>query len=511
MLSHQDYTVTHLTRHCGMELGKDVLAISSDGIPHCYQLKGGQGKRISLNDWNTSLHNQMRSLVEMPIVHHSIALGQNKKCYLVTNKFLDEEVTRAIDDMNRDWEARGESHRKLEVIERGTLLRWAKELESQLWPSEPFDTKELLELYYSEGDDCFPKEKFCNLFEAFFKLDERDTCSETESTRLFSSGALLCSIATESFQQKQNYVASVEAWTIYLSYCFAAIEKWSLDKKSWSRHVNIANDIIYTNLLNLCEEISAKELLTEGDMLVDMPFYQPRITWLVSLMSVLYMWRKINNEERSEIEDLIENIINKNSSKVRLWGEASVPQLLAKYWYMKFSSGTAKSDFFLHAILNGVVSSNQPENPIALPNPYYQFEDYAPYLLGLEKKPLRDTFRGRSYSMEALIHLYVRRNWKQQMKLLWPDITRIAMVHFEYSKRWEICRWRAKEGHIRLRPPNFTESWDNLKTEADESDGADIPDAMKTYPLFVLLFVICFPHRFNSSVARWLDSNLVRP
>ena len=79
MLSHQGYTVTHLTRHCGMELGKDVLAVSPDGIPHCYQLKGGQGKRISLNDWNTSLHNQMRSLVEMPIVHHSIALGQNKK------------------------------------------------------------------------------------------------------------------------------------------------------------------------------------------------------------------------------------------------------------------------------------------------------------------------------------------------------------------------------------------------------------------------------------------------
>src|SRR5205823_4125257 len=165
---------------------------------------------------------------------------------------------------------------------------------------------ELLELFYYEGDDCFPKEKFANLFEAFFRFDEHETCSEAECARLFSSGALLCSIATESFQQKQNHVASIDAWTIYLSYCFAAIDKWSIDKRTWKKHIDIALDIIHANLLNLREEIASKELLFEGDLSVDMPFYRARITWLVSLMSTLYLWRKIKLADSSEIEESID-------------------------------------------------------------------------------------------------------------------------------------------------------------------------------------------------------------
>ena len=60
MLSAEGHTIIHLTRHCGMELGKDIITIAPDGTPCVFQLKTGN---ISLSRWQTKVSPQTFDLI----------------------------------------------------------------------------------------------------------------------------------------------------------------------------------------------------------------------------------------------------------------------------------------------------------------------------------------------------------------------------------------------------------------------------------------------------------------
>lgn len=58
VLSYEGYTVVHSTRHCSMEMGKDIIATDADGELVCFQLKAHKGKRLTLSEWRDDLQQQ---------------------------------------------------------------------------------------------------------------------------------------------------------------------------------------------------------------------------------------------------------------------------------------------------------------------------------------------------------------------------------------------------------------------------------------------------------------------
>jgi hypothetical protein len=66
------HAVLHVSRHCGMELGKDILSIDREGLVHSFQLKGCNGGKLSLNYWRKELSAQIEDLVLNPVVHSSL-------------------------------------------------------------------------------------------------------------------------------------------------------------------------------------------------------------------------------------------------------------------------------------------------------------------------------------------------------------------------------------------------------------------------------------------------------
>ena len=72
MLAADGFTVVHLSRHCGMELGKDAIAVAPDGTPCAYQLKTAPAGRLSLRHWREEISRQVFDLVVGRIVHPSI-------------------------------------------------------------------------------------------------------------------------------------------------------------------------------------------------------------------------------------------------------------------------------------------------------------------------------------------------------------------------------------------------------------------------------------------------------
>jgi len=514
VLSAEGHKVVHITRHCGLELGKDVITITPDGIPCAFQIKTAKKGRISISQWR-EINSQLFDLVTLSLSHPSISSSAHHRSYFVTNGFLDEEVVRAIEDFNRSLEER--NYPRLEIILKGEILEKIKNLQIDIWPDELKEIKQLLEILSESGKSNIPKDKITQLFERilFLEISERRDPSRAEIKRAISSCALLCSIATSEFSNENNFFAEIEAWTIFSSYVLACAMRYAVPKNIWKDEIEIGHKVIYNALNNLYEEIKERTHLVEGDALSDEPFFRGRINLLLSLMSLFLLWRKYKGEPESEIEEIIRKFCLENKDKMIFWGEAAIPQFLAFFWYYRKIDGSCDPDFLLRQLIKTITDLNKPrengrQNTKFLASPYYSLEEIAPYHRGYADKPLNDFFLGQSYCLESLVHLFVRRNWKQNMKVLWPDITRIKFASFKPEHKWHYFLWRAKKGTNIIKSPKFTKNWGDLKRESNENRGSSIPNHIKQNPIFFLLFLIIYPHRTISSAIRWLDSEIMK-
>jgi hypothetical protein len=512
MLQAEGYTVLHMTRHCSMEMGKDIIAIDSSGTPCAFQLKGSSGKKISLNQWRTEINPQVNDLIFCKIIHPSIDEAKPHRSFLVTNGEIDEEVCRAIDDFNRQWFERGQPDVKLETIVRGQMLEMAKKIGLSLWPSELVDVKTFLEIYLCDGRSNLPKDKLAALFDSTLLLSGDYTdkkISKAQCIRNVSSCSLLCAAAISSFSNCDNYLAEIEAWTMYLSYIFSCAEKWNLACSDIQGSVNIALSTIYNCLGLLCDELISRNHYVEGDAMTDKQVYSVRLTMLTALMSVYGLWRKSNRDESNEQDSFIKDFLNKNINKLYFWGEKATSQFISIYWYWRTIDASYKSDYLLASLLKIIISKNNPKSDSFLPNPYFDEAKILPHILKITTESLEEDFRGNSYSAEAIMHLFVRRNWKQEMKSLWPGITHIGFNSFYPEESWQFYLWRSKKGKNMDTYPPFTKTWGDLKRESTEHEGKEIPEQLKNNYMFMILFLIVYPHRVRSDVLRWLDSKLL--
>ena len=133
------------------------------------------------------------------------------------------------------------------------------------------------------------------------------------------------------------------------------------------------------------------------------------------------------------------------------------------FWYFRKINGTRKPDDFLRSLISLICKYNAPKGGGFLASPYYEAEDILPHILGIAEEPLRDSFKGESYALEGLVHLYVRRNWKQTMRYLWPGVTRLASVSFASENFADFYRWRNKEGTVKIEFPKHTQEWEKIK------------------------------------------------
>src|SRR5437879_2142182 len=111
--------------------------------------------------------------------------------------------------------------------------------------------------------------------------------------------------------------------------------------------------------------------------------------------------------------DAIGRFCTDHYKEFKIWSEAAIPYLLAIFWHLRRHDARASVDFILRDLIDVLVRRNHPDSVTALANSYYDLPDILPHLLSLAEEPIAETFRGRSFMLESLIHLFARRNWKQ--------------------------------------------------------------------------------------------------
>lgn len=509
MLLSQGYTVIHMTRHSSMEMGKDIIAIDPQGVPCAYQLKSSPGRRITLNQWQKEIAPQVNALMLQKIVHPSITSSTYHRSYLVTNRDLDEEVTRAIDDLNRSWKDLGHPKIRLETIVRGQLLRIALDHTSTLWPEELADIKTLLELFLDDGQGPLPKAKVSHLLETIMGLHSNMVPTKAQFVRTAASSALLCALATSPWSQMENYAAEIEAWMIYIAALLASCERWGITQNVILNSLEIAKEAIFHLLGKLCEELRTRSHLVEGNALADPPLYRVRVTQLVGLMSIYGLWQKIHDQQNKEHFEFVRDFCLKRGSQMILWGEGAVSQFLAYYWFLKEIDASPNSDFMLMCLLEHIATNNGKQGP-SLVAPYQNAEDALLEGLGFSEKEDKDLTEpsGVSYMAKGLLYLVAKRNWKQYLRGIWPDLSRLAFLEFEPAERWQYYLWRCEYGTNVSEYPPLTKHWEDLQKEAFDCRDNGLPTILRQDPVLMLLFIMTYPHRATPEAVKWLDKIL---
>ena len=226
--------------------------------------------------------------------------------------------------------------------------------------------------------------------------------------------------------------------------------------------------------------------------------------------------------------------------------EADIPQFLIVYWFLSRTQGRPLFDACCYQLIEAICRLNRPEMVGGLPDPYHEKAEVINKLIpGIDRLaeallqamerhhastiagpgepansddhhigplPVRqpdwgeEAFPGFSYTLESLVLLYTRRNWKRSMSLLWPDITRITWCRYVVDKIWRFYWWdNDNSGELRMVQPKRTMSWTSLRSMAAEDRSERLPSLFREAPDLLLLFVLVAPHRFTSDAALFLD------
>ncbi len=510
ILLARGYTVLHSTRHGPIEFGKDIIARAPGGTLCAYQLKGNPGSRMTAVQLR-EIKGQLLELVSQPIQLPGIPITDHQS-FLVTNGEVEEEARQALSEISLGLKKIGYRYPEIELITRGPLLAWAKELGADLWPSELEDVSGLLELLVYDGRKLLPQIKIHYLLSKTLGLSPKQVkpLSASEVRRRITSAALLTGISLKKFNGNGNHYAAIVAWTMFDIYAFSACEKFQVSyKKHAKQAVELGKAAIMDSLFDLCEELRDRKNLVEGNPFTDTPFFQARHLLLIALMALLWFWCSEKGWPDDDYKLFIEDFIPRKPNGQWLRGEGAIPQWLIYLWFLRAVDSTVAPDFHLSGLLNAVCQRNTRKDYEPLASPYYTIEDVVRHqlrqVLGEEKDPLKDESPLRaSYSAEGLMHLLARTGLKQTCQKIWPDYSRLYPHWFEPKRLWQYCLLRSEDGIERSRQLTESENWTNLCEQARDARGEQVPSLLREDKYLLMLWAIIAPHRATASAVRLL-------
>jgi hypothetical protein len=503
LLNAEGHQVVHLSRHGPYEEGKDIISIAPDGTPCAFQLKSG---KITLKVWERHL-DQIKRLVEIPIAHPSVRTNLPHRAFLVTNGELDEEVRIEIDHRNRGWQR--SNYPVLETIVKHQLLRRFVDSSTNFFPAELQPIRSFLELFLYDGTACLDKAKFSGFIFSILPIDAKEPTS-IECERALANAAIFATYALAPFTNAENHVALIEGWTVFAACLVAIVERFSLDQGNWRSTLEIATSAIELAFESLYHELKERDHLVEGMALVDAPFYRGRVTWLLGLISAHELWKQLRYQQQ-DLDTWAREFVLSKRNFIELWGEAAIPQILMIIWFLRQILSTPEPDFMLAGLIKQICQSSYGNQTRGLANPYKDLETVIAEINGFSESVYLETYAGRSYLLETLIHLYTRRNWHQQMRRLWPQVTYLEFAELELDEAWQFCLWRSEDyGKLVTKQPNLTQSWTELRSWADIVDTEKIPKVFIEQPELLLMFILVYPHRLTPNVGKLLDDQLKR-
>ena len=529
MLVGEGHTIIHSTRHTPIEFGKDVVTIGPDGTPCAYQLKGNPGSRLTLSQFR-AIRQQLTELIEQPIVYAGVPKTPHK-CFLVTNGEVEEEVQRAIDDINRDLDRRCfDPNQRLQIISRGQMLSWAIAHSGDFWPDDFSVHENLIRMYNVDGRAQPNIELLSESLDAILGVSKkRKNTNKPAFVRSMVAASLFVSFAIKNHIQSKNHNAVIAAWVSLLAMYGCALERYGYKLVGDSLEVyQAARMAMVTGLLELLDEVqdrvrkvdgSAEEqnpdfnqIYLQGGSVSDRVLWNARALKTLSLLSLLRIEEK-RGGSKLKLSDrqcfTIGKLCEPGVTRLEIWGEAAIPQLFAIILAWRLNDATIQPNLAFYEILRHITSTSLKTEARFIPSPYHDLNDCIRYkfrsMLETKSKDLSAEVQPESsYFAEGLLQCFVRANIKSYAKSIWPDMTRLTHNSFIPEHKWEYGLWRVEDGTNRSRQLPHRYQWEDLQREAAQTDTPNIPFQLRRDHVVLLAFLIYYPHRGIPEVLRFL-------
>lgn len=501
VLLHKGHKVIYRSSHRPMEQGKDVITTDKTGDCCTYQLKTGD---IDLKKWR-EISGEVKELIELPVIHPSVDKTKIHKSFLVTNGEITDEVRIQIDQINEDNKRKGRNYSYLDVINGQALLKDFIDAQGGFIPKELTDFDLFLKLFLADGTDFLPKAKF---FEFLNKtLFKEGVTQRANAINAISSSVIITAYSLNPYQIKKNHYALFEAWTCLAGCIIRYAKKQELEKKDWIDSYNLVLSEIIRNLLMLKEETLGREDFLEGDGRGDGALvYRARATIVLGALAALETHLQLTIKDYAKDEKLLK-LVKDNMPILWLWGESAFPYLFSIIKFLWLNEETEKAQALLKGLTLGIVNENARNKEEGLPNPYYSineiFESF--FLPGKEEIDLKQ-FSGGSYTLETLIMMAARRDMRDILEQNWRKISRIQLKEFKLDNIEDTFAWRTKEGLNHSEFPKATQSWAELKNEANNLEGG--PELYSENLEMLRFFILACSHRASKTIIGLLDTGV---
>lgn len=501
ILMHKGHKIIYKSSHRPMEQGKDVITIDKSGKYCAYQLKTGN---IDLTKWR-EIRPEIEELIQLPIIHPSIDKNEMHKSFLVFNGNLTDEVRIQIDQINEDNIRKKRKYSYLDIIDIDSLLKDFIEAQGKFMPKEVEEFDLFLQLHLADGGDFLNKETLST----FLNNAILDTSLKQKSdiNHCIISSVIITSYILRPFQEKENHYALFEAWIVLCASIIRYALLMNLKIKEYDGLYELALSEAVYNLNQLCEEALFREDFLEGDLMGDGDLmYKARLTLLVGAFAAVELFNLSENDDYV-IDPKSIDFIDRQLTEVWLWGESAFPFFMNVIHLYEQIGYHSKAKKFLLNIMVSLLRSNSLINTqnIPLANPYYGVHEILEALFGFQEENIDFTiFSGSSYILEPIISMMAIRNMRSELEELWRPITHVHKNKFLIDKIEDVFSWRTKFGENTGQFPQQTQSWAQLRNDADSqiAKNSKLMDYRKFFPLFLMVY----PHRVDSQTVALLET-----
>jgi hypothetical protein len=499
VLMSKGYTVLQISTHGPLEQGKDIIARDRKGRLHAYQMKCGD---INLPEWR-KIRGEIFDLISIPICNPAVSKTAPYTSYLVTNGRITEEVRRNIDDMNEDNKRRKLGRSFLKIIEMDELMTLFIDAERQLWPSELADTREFLNLLASDGAGLFPRESFCQFLKTW--MFQGKTSASTAKSLISASVVLVAQLA-QPFESSQNWFAVFECWTCTSSSILRLAAEGGLGTPKWQQSFDLAMTGARDALRNLKKECLSRSDMLEGSRIGDGGYlYRARAVMVLGALSGLEL-SEVDLEQQQKCDQAFKEWVVGNIEHLWYWGESAFPYYLSIIRYLEAIGEDARAREILETILRRTTAWNEPDSPGGIPDPYVPVSDVLSNVLNVQDDliDLRK-FTGLAYTLEAIVQMMARRDWRYLLEKTWPAISRVQFAEIVLDDPADCFSWEVKEGVHRSPLPNATQSYGELQSQSRSTAGSELPYPAMARCLLPFWLMVC-PQRVSSRLVAIIDS-----
>jgi hypothetical protein len=490
-------TVLHLSSHGQMEQGKDIISIDRNGQPCAYQLKAGD---MDLAEWRT-IKGEIDDLIEIPINFPGVDKTVKHRAILVTNGKISDPVKQAIDDLNPVNIRRGFS--ELEIITKMDLLKRFLKVHNVFLPREPTDFKLFLELLLSSGEDQLDKEAIGKFIESILFTGKE---TKPELKRKIASGLLLTKYLVYSFEETNNHISIIEAWTLFGSYILSIVEKYNLEEKYWRSSYDLIYHLINSQFDLLKTEFFSRTKYLEGSWDGGL-IYRSRLTIVLGWLSAYELFRKQGNDAYVIDDRVLQYIKRYLKEGTWYWGESATPCFIEMSLIGHKSGDITLSNNLLIDLIAKVMVDNLSNEGKGFPNPYYSAEKVLLYTYGFPDKEITDdSFLGSSYHVSTIIDMLARRNARTSLNVIWKDASKLLLCEFKPAEKYQFLTWRCDKGKQIEFFYHHPQSWKELRDQSKNYEMNGLPKSLINNP-FSHLFLMCFPHRLTRESVRLIDQN----